>query len=48
MQEELGSEIWLRGVVGGEGAGVSESSEVEVCSDGISLPVLLPALRSDK
>ena len=47
MLEELESEIWLRGVVGGEGAGVSESSEEDVCSDGISLLVLLLALCSD-
>ena len=47
MWEELESEIRLRGVVGGKGAGVSESSEEEVCSDGISLLVLLLALCSD-
>ena len=40
-------EGWLVGVVGGEGDVVKHPSEEEVCSDGISLPVLLPELRSD-
>ena len=40
-------EGWLVGVVGGEGDVVKHPSEEEVCSDGMSLPVLLPELRSD-
>ena len=35
------------GLVGGEGEGVKDSSVEEVCSDGMSLPVLLSELRSD-
>ena len=37
----------LRGVVGGEGVGVKDSSGEEDCSDGMSLLVLLSELRSD-
>ena len=37
----------LRGVVGGEGVGVQDSSVEEDCSDGMSLPVLLSELRND-
>ena len=37
----------LRGVVGGEGVGVQDSSVEEDCSDGISLLVLLSELRND-
>ena len=37
----------LRGVVGGEGVGVKDSSVEEDCSDGMSLPVLLSELRND-
>ena len=37
----------LRGVVGGEGVGVQDSSVEEDCSDGMSLPVSLSELRND-
>ena len=41
------SEGRLRGVVGGEGVGVKDSSVEEDCSDGMSLLALLSELRSD-
>ena len=37
----------LRGVVGGEGVGIKDSSVEEDCSDGMSLLVLLSELRND-
>ena len=37
----------LRGVVGGEGVGVKDSSVEGDCGDGMSLLVLLSELRSD-
>ena len=41
------AENWLRGVVGGEGVGFKDASVEEVCSNGMSLLVLLSELRSD-